>query len=129
MEALLYAVECVIHDSCHIVKEPIALSCGHSICKKCIPERGIELICCKCKETNKKNLKRPKVSIPIQSLLNQNIKNLINHAKSKFESLSTQMSGYKRIKYSIIKIIFFTYFRLFKQFRVNIVSKAGFNQR
>ena len=57
MNELLNAVECVIEQDCHIAKEPIGLSCGHCICKECIPKNGSEVWCKKCKSANKNDLK------------------------------------------------------------------------
>ena len=41
----------------HVLKEPINLSCGHCICKKCVPDQTV-IICKICKaETNRSELK------------------------------------------------------------------------
>ena len=44
MEELLNSVECVFDKDYHIVEEPIGLSCGHCICKRCIPQSSDFLI-------------------------------------------------------------------------------------
>jgi hypothetical protein len=96
MEELLNAVECVLNvDYLHIAKEPTALSCGHCICKECIPKKGRNFVCSKCKLTNSSALDKPRVSFGINYLINANVENLTNHLKTKFESFSKSHSFLK----------------------------------
>jgi hypothetical protein len=94
MEELLNAIECVLNDDDrHIVKEPIGLSCGHSICKECIPKNRLQIVCSKCKTTNTNDLITSRASLGIQYLLNANIQKLIQHVKSEFDTHSIQVAG------------------------------------
>ena len=49
---ILEKIKCYkLKDNDHIVKEPIQLSCGHSICKKCfLIENRLTMNCAKCDE-------------------------------------------------------------------------------
>jgi hypothetical protein len=88
MEQLLNVTQCVIDADCHIVNDPIALSCGHCICRKCIPKSGIELWCSKCKEKNKYDLNEAKPCLTAQYCLNDKIEVLLDHAKTKYQTFS-----------------------------------------
>ena len=55
---ILDQIRCVkLKDDNHIVKEPLTLNCGHSICKNCfLIDENETVICAKCKKvTNKIN--------------------------------------------------------------------------
>ena len=52
----------------HVVKEPISLSCGHSICKKCVPNQA-KIKCNICsEETDKSELRVDEGSVPIKRM-------------------------------------------------------------
>ena len=92
LEALLNIVECVGDDDNHIVKEPLALSCGHCICRECIPQDE-QLSCYKCKLINKNNLKDSKVSFATEFLIKEKMNELLPLIESRFNSLSTRFQG------------------------------------
>ena len=48
MSELLKELFCGLTND-HVVKEPISLSCGHSICKQCVPGQ-VKIICKICGE-------------------------------------------------------------------------------
>ena len=50
----------------HVVKEPISLSCGHCICKQCVPDQS-KIKCNICsEETDKSELRVDMESAPIK---------------------------------------------------------------
>lgn len=54
-------------DFRHIVDDPVTLSCGHFICKECLPFNNmISLVCCKCEKTNEFNLDTLRNAIPVE---------------------------------------------------------------
>ena len=53
----------------HVVKEPISLSCGHYICKKCVPSKP-EMKCKICNvETDGSELRIDLESVPIKNII------------------------------------------------------------
>ena len=94
-EGLLNVIECAFDDDKHIAKEPIALSCGHCICKECIPKINKEVICFKCKNTNKLNLKLSLKSIGTQFCIEDKVNVLLERAASKFEATVAELLGKK----------------------------------
>ena len=93
MENLLNVVECVFDKDNHIVEEPIGLSCEHCMCKRCIQNTS-EVFCTKCNTLSYCILKSSKVSFAVNSLLDCNIQNLLNHTKLKFDSLYSAFFSY-----------------------------------
>ena len=62
MSDLLRELYCGLTND-HVVKEPISLSCGHSICKACVPDQA-KIKCKICsEETEKSNLQINKESL------------------------------------------------------------------
>ena len=52
----------------HVVKEPISLSCGHSVCKQCVPDQ-LKIKCKICSEkTDKCKLEISTESSPIKRM-------------------------------------------------------------
>ena len=94
MDELLNTVECVLHDGDHhIVKEPIRLACRHYVCKECVAECGCEIECSKCKIKSTIDLRSASVLHPTNRFIKSNIQNLIQHLKSKFDTLSLEVNG------------------------------------
>ena len=61
MSELLRELYCGLSND-HVVKEPISLSCGHSICKQCVPDQ-FKIKCKICAtETDKSKLEINKES-------------------------------------------------------------------
>ena len=64
----------------HVVKEPISLSCGHCICKQCVPDIQEAKIKCKiCSiETDKSELKVNIESVPIKNSIKRCLSGLFD---------------------------------------------------
>ena len=57
MDEVLNVVECAISGDGHLLDIALPLSCGHFVCKKCIPEDDCyQLKCLKCNGTNQYDL-------------------------------------------------------------------------
>ena len=68
MSDLLRELYCGLTND-HVVKEPISLSCGHCICKKCVPDQ-VKIKCKICSiETDKSNLQINTESAPIKRMI------------------------------------------------------------
>ena len=53
----------------HVVKEPSTLSCGHFICKKCVPDQA-KIKCKICSiETDKSELRVDMESVPTKNII------------------------------------------------------------
>ena len=62
----------------HIVREPISLTCGHCICKKCVNGRA-KIICRICsEETDKSKLEMNKESVPIKNIIKRSLTGLFD---------------------------------------------------
>jgi hypothetical protein len=77
----------------HIAIEPISLSCGHVICKECIPNEDGEFECKTCGQLNKHNLKIAKVNLPGKEYLKLSLGNLFEQLERKYELCLNQLSG------------------------------------
>ena len=62
----------------HVVKEPISLSCGHSICKKCVPNQA-KIKCNICsEETDKSELRVDMESVQIKNIIKSSLSGLFD---------------------------------------------------
>ena len=62
----------------HIVREPISLTCGHCICKKCVSDQD-KIQCRICNwETNKCKLEMSKESVPIKNIIKRSLTGLFD---------------------------------------------------
>ena len=62
----------------HVVKEPISLSCGHCICKKCVPDQS-KIKCNICREeTDKSELRVDSESVPIKNINKRSLSGLFD---------------------------------------------------
>ena len=87
LKQFIEMIQCATGDDEHIYKEPIALSCGHYICKSCITDNCDKVKCTKCREENTSNLRTLKVSAIAQFSIQSNIQRLICITKEKFKDL------------------------------------------
>jgi hypothetical protein len=75
---------CAVSEDKHYFIEPIAMSCGHHLCKLCIPSNS-EIVCKICNKLNKINLKDMEVSVPCKAFLRLYLKDLVELSKQKFD--------------------------------------------
>ena len=62
----------------HIVREPISLTCGHSICKKCVNDQ-VKIQCRICnEETDKSNLQINKESVLVKNIIKRSLTGLFD---------------------------------------------------
>ena len=67
---------CLSND--HVVKEPIRLSCGHSICKKCVPDQS-KIKCKICSvETDKSDFRVDMESVQIKNIIKSSLSGLFD---------------------------------------------------
>ena len=73
----------------HVVKEPINLSCGHCICKLCVPDQTV-IICKICNaETSRSELK-----VNVLNRLKKNLSGLFETVSTLFQKrIKTNLSG------------------------------------
>ena len=74
--------ECAIADDKHFLKSPITLpSCGHSVCRDCLPSStNTEILCKLCGKINKtsRNLKDDHEPLALTKALRRNLENLFS---------------------------------------------------
>jgi hypothetical protein len=107
---ILESLECAINSSLstdlrHISINPIALSCGHTICKQCIPKNKQELIvCCHC-NISQQVFNDQNESIPTKSLFNIFIDKMFEYIEDKFKKSLENLKG----NITIFKTIFYLF--------------------
>jgi len=98
MNKLLKLGECALAEDKHLIQHAIGLSCGHHICKKCIPmnkTNNYEIKCLKCGKINNHDLSKCDEVEMVKELLESNIEtfwdatcNSLNEEMKKYESKS-----------------------------------------
>lgn len=85
----------------HISINPIAISCGHTVCKQCIPKNVEENItCCHCNTSQKVPIDQNE-SLPTKSLFTVLIDKMFEYIEDKFKnSLENLKSNF------IIRVLF-----------------------
>ena len=67
----------------HVVREPISLSCGHSICKQCVPNQ-VKIKCKICStETDKSNIQINTESASIKSKIKSSLSGLFEELEKR----------------------------------------------
>jgi len=85
-ENVLKVVQCSLAKDGHILECAIPLSCGHHICKKCLPaNNNYQFTCHKCGEINQMNLSLCKESEMATLLIQSNLVDLSTHVKNKLQ--------------------------------------------
>jgi hypothetical protein len=75
------SIECAnSHSFNHVAKEPIAIRCGHSICKSCYNDSKQELTCFHCKKSCKLDLNSKEINenVSAKSIIEYCLKNLFD---------------------------------------------------
>ena len=98
--AILDQIKCCKEkDYDHIVKEPIELNCGHSICKKCfLIENNKTVYCVKSEvETNLKNQNKENTAIKLlmRSVLSELFQTIHKDTKEKLDILKRNFFFFK----------------------------------
>ena len=82
MSELLRELYCVLSND-HVVKEPISLSCGHSVCKQCVPDQ-VKIKCKICsEETDKSNLQINKESAHVKRMIKSSLSGLFEELEKR----------------------------------------------
>ena len=99
--------ECALSDDKHFIQTPIILSsCGHSICKTCLPKDKNAIKCKLCGEITDKDLSNDKEAISLKMLLNRNLKNLFEILKgqSRLQLDKLKCKSYFFLHFLLLKI-------------------------
>ena len=78
------ALGCAIANDAHFLEKPITLSCGHSVCKNCIPIIDTALVCHVFNEKNEFDLKKAKESFGMKTLLACNFEDIYKILHQRF---------------------------------------------
>lgn len=90
----LSLLQCALSIDKHIVIQPLALSCGHNICKSCLPLNGnFKFKCLICEKQNKTDLYMCKESQTTKYLLKENIGYLLNNIHERMRSTLSQIKS------------------------------------
>ena len=91
----LEVLKCATSDQEHFLIEPIPLiNCGHSICKKCVPEDDLKEIKCKiCGLVSKQDLNEIQASKGIQKLLKMCIEDIFKILKEETSLKLNDLKG------------------------------------
>ena len=86
-EKVYKSVQCALGKNDHILREAISLSCGHYVCKKCIPsENHFAFKCLKCGEVNSTNLSKCKESNLIGLIIENHIDDILKTLQDKIDN-------------------------------------------
>ena len=87
-------LKCAISDQEHFVIDPIAINCGHTICKKCVPKDDLKKIKCKiCGLVSKQDFNEPQASQGIQQLLKIYFKDIFKILESETSLKLSELKG------------------------------------
>jgi hypothetical protein len=90
---------CAIASDQHFLEKPLTLSCGHSICQQCIPNRSSPIVKCGiCNEINHTDLTKVKESFVIKKLITVNLCELFGVLEERFYSSLESLKGIKKIE-------------------------------
>jgi hypothetical protein len=93
-EEIIHSITCAISNDNHIVKYPLALSCGHSICHNCAGVTDKMQIRCKlCNQINRINLDDLSESKAAKQLIKVHFNQLFIVIEERFEKSLDQLKG------------------------------------
>lgn len=84
----LESIECAnSHSFKHVVEKPIAIKCGHSICKSCITHFKEEFSCFHCKKSFKldTNLQEMDENVAAKYIIESSLKDLFSLLEERFK--------------------------------------------
>jgi len=84
MDSILSEITCSLAENRHIVEAAIALSCGHFICKKCIPTNNNNQVkCLKCNQINEIPLGKCNEVYLVRLVIESNLSSLMKTTREK----------------------------------------------
>lgn len=90
----LYTCALSSPDNDHIFKDPVPISCGHIICKRCLNQtESDEIKCFKCGVTNTFNLNGNCNYDVLKESIELNIETLLNREKEIFKQTLDAFNG------------------------------------
>jgi hypothetical protein len=88
------SLECAFSLDKHISMHPITLSCGHNVCKQCVPLNGNHKIpCYHCQKINQIDLRLCDESSSAKCLFDLVLNKLFPLIEEKFKSAISQLRG------------------------------------
>ena len=86
MHEIVKFAECALGTDNHLLQNALGLSCGHFVCKKCIPaNNNYQFKCLKCNETNQYNLSLGKEPELLKFYMQNHLKILSTVVNEKIE--------------------------------------------
>ena len=97
-DSMHHIFECAYpSDFKHTSKNPIGLSCGHFICKECIPnDNNAQIKCCRCDKVNQTPLDALKSCTDNEAakvLFNKSMKQMFNYITNRFKDSFENLKG------------------------------------
>jgi hypothetical protein len=93
MENIEKALCCAVANDEHFLERPITLSCGHSVCKSCVPISITDIVCKVCNEKNEFDLKKAKESFGMKTLLACNFEAIYKIVHKRFIGSIEHLKG------------------------------------
>jgi hypothetical protein len=95
---LLKMIECKSRRDGHIVREPLYLPCGYSVCKECYKQIKF---CVECEVNHELSVEKIKMNREAQNIIETNIDELIYKIKEKIEKQKYSTNSNYNIDLSI----------------------------
>ena len=86
MNLILNQLVCSLADDKHIVACAVGLSCGHFICKKCIPSNSNQVRCLNCHKINEHSLDKSNEFELVRLIIDSNLSSLVKTTREKIET-------------------------------------------
>ena len=113
-DEILQVVECALGTDRHLLQIALPLSCGHFVCKNCIPaDTNYQFACSKCNKTNQINLSLCEEPELIKFYMQKHLKSLSNLINQNIEIEIDILKSKHKIKHK--KILVFIAITIFKK--------------
>jgi hypothetical protein len=90
----LQEFECALSQDRHFIEQPIALTCGHCICKKCVPKELIlPLKCNICTKITHRDIRNDEESVLSKKAFQLSINDLFLQIEKSFTQSMTHLKG------------------------------------
>jgi hypothetical protein len=93
MESNYDYLRCALADDEHILEKSITLSCGHSVCRECIPSDEIPVTCGICQIENAFDLTKANESVVIKNLLSMKFSELFQLISDRYKDSLKSFKG------------------------------------